>query len=108
GPAPAALPAVEPVREAAAPAPEHADPWWRSALVALLPWLVVAHVLCAALLLARWLLGHYALARLLRGAAPAPAAVGRLFKVLVPRSLRARLLVARRLRVPLSFGLLRP
>jgi beta-lactamase regulating signal transducer with metallopeptidase domain len=102
--------AVEPPPEAALapPAPdEPADPWWQS-LLALLPWLVVAHAVCAALLLARWLLGHYALARLLRGAVPAPAAVARLFKVMVPRRLRARLLVARGLRVPLSFGLLRP
>jgi tetratricopeptide (TPR) repeat protein len=100
GPVPQA--AVEP-----APAPESASPWWQF-LLPLLPWLVVAHAVGAALLLSRWLLGHWALARLLRGATPAPAEVARLFEAMAPARRRPRLLVARRLRVPLSCGLLRP
>jgi hypothetical protein len=74
----------------------------------MLPWLVLAHAVGAAFLLSRWLLGHWALARLLRGATPAPPEVARLFEAMRPAGRRARLLVARRLRVPLSFGLLRP
>jgi beta-lactamase regulating signal transducer with metallopeptidase domain len=90
------------------PAAEPASPWWQTLLAAVLPWLVLAHAVGAALLLSRWLLGHWALARLLRGATPAPAEVARLFAAMTPDGRRPRLLVARRLRVPLSCGLLRP
>jgi beta-lactamase regulating signal transducer with metallopeptidase domain len=83
----------------AAPAPE---------MTAVLAFAVgVAYLLIAGLLLARWLLGHLAVARLLRGATPAPAEVAGLFAALAgPRP--PRLLVSRRLRVPCSCGLWRP
>jgi beta-lactamase regulating signal transducer with metallopeptidase domain len=75
---------------------------WTSALGAV-------YVLAATLLLGRWLLGHLALCWLLRTARPAPRAVVRLFREMSqgqPR--RPRLLVSKRLRVPLSCGLWRP
>jgi beta-lactamase regulating signal transducer with metallopeptidase domain len=100
-------PPIEPAPPEPAPAAPAGQPWWHGVLL-LLPWLVVAHALCAAVLLGRWLLGHYALRRLLRAAGPAPTEVAALFEAMAPRRLGARLLVARRLRVPLSFGLLRP
>jgi beta-lactamase regulating signal transducer with metallopeptidase domain/exonuclease VII small subunit len=108
---PAAAPpaaAVEPPPPAPQPAAAPAPPWWQPALAALVPWLVAAYALCVLVLLARWALGHLALARLLRGASPAPAAVARLFEAMAPPRLRPRLLVARRLRVPISCGLFRP
>jgi membrane-associated protease RseP (regulator of RpoE activity) len=70
-------------------------------------WLVLAYAAGAAGFLGRWLLGHVALWWLLRQAGPAPAAVARLFAEMAAGA-RPRLLVSRRLRVPLSCGLLRP
>jgi beta-lactamase regulating signal transducer with metallopeptidase domain len=71
--------------------------------------LVVVFALGAVFLLARWLLGHLALLRLLRTAGPAPDHVAWLFAAMAGRGrLRPRLLVSRRLRVPMSCGLLRP
>jgi hypothetical protein len=68
---------------------------------------VLVYAAGAALLLARWLLGYAAVARLLRGAIPAPAAVGRLFAE-VAGDRPPRLLVSSRVRVPLCCGLWRP
>jgi beta-lactamase regulating signal transducer with metallopeptidase domain len=75
---------------------------------ALGPWLTGAYAVAAGLLLARWLVGHVALRRLLRSAWPAPAEVVRLFETMTRGRLRPRLLVSGRLRVPVSCGLLRP
>jgi beta-lactamase regulating signal transducer with metallopeptidase domain len=61
----------------------------------------------AAFFLGRWLLGHVALARLLRRAGPVPEALDRLFRDMLPGR-PPRLLVSRDLRVPISCGLLRP
>jgi hypothetical protein len=58
--------------------------------------------------LGRWVLGYAALWRLLRGAEPAPVSAVRLLAALAPGPRQPRLLVSRRLRVPLSCGLLRP
>src|SRR5262249_48107327 len=75
-----------------------------------LGWCCLAvYALCSTLLLARWLLGYVALARLLRAAEAPAAAVARLFaEMTAARKQRARLLVSRRLRVPVSCGLWRP
>jgi beta-lactamase regulating signal transducer with metallopeptidase domain len=62
----------------------------------------------AAVLLGRWLLGHLLLWRLLWLAEPAPEPVARLLAEMTGGRHRPRLLVSRRLRVPLSCGLLRP
>jgi hypothetical protein len=84
-----------------------AEPALRPDLPAAL--VVGAFVLVAGLMLGRWLLGCLALGRLLRQAVPAPPAVGDLFAVMVgPGGRRPRLLVSRRVRVPLSCGLFRP
>src|SRR5207248_1171767 len=72
------------------------------------PWLGVAYLAGAALLLGRWLFGHVVLWRLLRNAEPAPQAVERLFRKVASGRARPRLLVSQRLRVPMSCGLLRP
>src|SRR5262249_19475206 len=102
-----ARPLPEPARERAL-VPEAPPAGCPCLLALVLPWLVVAHAIGAAVLLARWLLWHWALARLLRGATRAPAEVARLFEAMTAGGWRPRLLVARRLRVPLSCGLLRP
>jgi beta-lactamase regulating signal transducer with metallopeptidase domain len=69
----------------------------------------IGYAVCALMLLGRWLLGHLALWRLLHTAQPAPESVAVLFADMtadMPR--RPRLLVSRRLRVPVSCGLLQP
>lgn len=71
-------------------------------------WLLAAYAFGAVVLLGRWLLGYVGLWRLLRGARPAPEEVVRLYEELAPGPWRPRLLVAPRVRVPLSCGLLRP
>jgi beta-lactamase regulating signal transducer with metallopeptidase domain len=71
-------------------------------------WLVGAYLVGMVLLLGRWLLGYVALGRLLRDAGPAPAPVARLFNEMAGGRRGARLLVCRRLRAPISCGLLRP
>src|SRR5262245_58797109 len=103
------------VAESPAPAgaaPLAADrPWsvnWGELLSSLPGWLVLAYVAVVAGLLTRWLLGHFALWRLLRTAQPAPAEVARLFAEVAPASHRPRLLVSDRLPTPISCGLLRP
>jgi hypothetical protein len=71
--------------------------------------LAAAFALGSGVLLTRWLLGYLALWRLLRGAGPAPAWAARLFASMAGRAGRPpRLLVSRRLRVPISCGLWRP
>ncbi len=71
--------------------------------------LAIAYAAGAAVFLGRWLLGHLLLWRLLRAAAPAPAAAANLFAAMTAGQRRLpRLLVSRRLRVPFSCGLLRP
>jgi beta-lactamase regulating signal transducer with metallopeptidase domain len=82
------------------------EPLTLEELLAALAALVYAGGAC--LLLGRWLLGHVALARLLRGAAPAPPAVARLFDEAAGTGRLPRLLISHRLRVPLSCGLWRP
>jgi hypothetical protein len=62
----------------------------------------------SAFLLARWLLGHFALWRLLRRAGPAPGPVAQLFEEMAARLPWARLLVSGQVRAPFSCGLLRP
>jgi hypothetical protein len=78
----------------------------------LVDWLrlgALASLSIGACLLTRWLIGRLGLARLLRAAGPPPAAVARVFKEMSNRSgVSARLLVSRRLRTPISCGLLRP
>jgi Zn-dependent protease with chaperone function len=69
--------------------------------------LVVGYSAIAGLFLLRWLLGHVALAWLLRGRKPAPPPVRRVLEELVPARL-PRLVVSSRIRVPFSYGLLRP
>jgi beta-lactamase regulating signal transducer with metallopeptidase domain len=91
---------------------------WASALASALEsfplarWLTLAALAYAGagvFLLGRWLLGHLVLWRLLRIAQPAPSAVNRLFETMVGGpGRRPRLLLSWRLRVPLSFGLIRP
>lgn len=63
----------------------------------------------ACFLLGRWLLGHFALMRILRAARPAPRVQTRLFAKMA-RSMRPtpRLLVSDRVAVPFSCGLFRP
>ncbi len=104
-PAPA-VPVVAPAAPALPAAPAALS--WQDLLDAAVPWLVGLYALSAAFVLGRWLLGHLALARLLRGAGPAPAAVAELFAAMAAPERRPRLLVSRRLRVPLSCGLWRP
>lgn len=89
------------VPEFSAPQPSPLSRWLR--IVA------VAYGAASALLLARWLVGHVALWRLLRAAQPAPEAINHVFeKMTRGPSRRPRLLLCKRLRVPLSCGLLRP
>lgn len=78
---------------------------------ATLRWLVVAILLylaCVVLLLARWLLGHLVLWRLLRRSEIVPSAVAELFQSMTASCQRARLVLSRRAHVPFSCGLLRP
>jgi beta-lactamase regulating signal transducer with metallopeptidase domain len=94
-PAPGDVPAPP-----AAPAP---DLW-----PALVGWVGVAHAAAAAVLLARWLLGYVGLWRLLRTAEPAPPEVIDVCRSLAGGRAVPRLFQSRRVRVPLSCGLLRP
>jgi membrane-associated protease RseP (regulator of RpoE activity) len=77
------------------------------------PWaegLVAAYLVVAAALAARWLLGQWALGRLLRKARPASARVRRLFTIMAAGTIwpLPRLRLTGRLRVPVCFGLRRP
>jgi beta-lactamase regulating signal transducer with metallopeptidase domain len=69
--------------------------------------LVTVYAVLAGLFLVRWLFAHVALAWLLRGSRPAPAAVAGMLEEIAPEK-RVRLLVSPRVRVPFSFGLFRP
>src|SRR5439155_17568128 len=99
-----AEPVVPPAPEPVAPPSDFRAEW----LPALTPWLVAVYALLAAWFTGRWLLGHLALVRLLRAATPAPEPIATLFAELAPTQGRPRLLVSRRLRVPVSCGLWRP
>jgi beta-lactamase regulating signal transducer with metallopeptidase domain len=73
-----------------------------------LPAAILLYLACAALLLARWLLGHLVLWRLLRRREIVPPAVADLFQSMTASCQRARLVLSRRAHVPFSCGLLRP
>ncbi len=101
-PEPPALAVTEP------PAAPPAGVAWPDLLPSLLGWLGAAHAAGAAVLLARWALGHVGLWRLLRAAEPVPAEVAAVCRSLCGDRAPPRLLQSRRLRVPLSCGLFRP
>src|SRR5262249_60996868 len=86
-------PAAEcPAREAddrAADEQRRRDSSWAALAMAL----SAAYALGALFLFGRWLCGHYALRRILRGAGPAPLPVTRLFATMTPDRHRPRLLV---------------
>jgi beta-lactamase regulating signal transducer with metallopeptidase domain len=71
---------------------------------------VAAYLLVAAALASRWLLGQWALGRLLRQARPAAPRVRRLFTAMADGAVWPfpRLRLSRRLRAPVCFGLRRP
>jgi hypothetical protein len=101
---PAPLPNVVPP-----PAESRIDPPRLPALSAtLLVPLGLGYVVAASFLAGRWLLGHLVLWRLLRAASPAPEPVARLFAEVAAGRRLPRLLVSRRLRVPVSCGLYWP
>jgi beta-lactamase regulating signal transducer with metallopeptidase domain len=78
-------------------------------VAAIAGWLGIAYVVMASLLLGRWLLGHVTLNRLLRKARRAPAPVRSLFATMAASQRRLpRLLVSKRLCVPVSCGLWHP
>ncbi len=105
----AAHPDVDP-----APKATESAPGMRSALASLnvsrwLPLLAIAYAAASVFLLGRWLLGHCVLWRLLRNAQPAPEAIYQIFETMARGpGRRPRLLISKRLRVPLSCGLIRP
>lgn len=66
------------------------------------------YALGVAVLLGRWLLGHFALWRLLRSTESAPMHIAKTLEDMVDTGASPRLLVSDRLRVPVSCGLLRP
>jgi beta-lactamase regulating signal transducer with metallopeptidase domain len=71
---------------------------------------VAAYLLVAAVLACRWLLGHWALGRLLRQARPAAPRIRRLFSSMAAGAVWPFpcLRLSRRLRAPVCFGLRRP
>jgi beta-lactamase regulating signal transducer with metallopeptidase domain len=105
-PAPAQPPPSAQASAPPTPAPTWPWPTWDRWARALL----LAHAVLSAALLLRWLLLRLALAWLLRGAEPAPPELAEQFAELGAARLRRRprLLLSRRVRVPFSFGLLRP
>jgi beta-lactamase regulating signal transducer with metallopeptidase domain len=74
----------------------------------LIGWLGAAHALGATVLLARWLLGHLGLWRLLRAGKPVPAEVAAVCRSLCAGRPVPRLLQSSRVRGPLSCGVFRP
>jgi hypothetical protein len=96
-----------PASAAAEPAPPPARTWHDLGPL-FLGWLGVAHAVGAVLLLGRWLVGQVGLWRLLRAAEPVPSEVAEVCRGLLGGRPVPRLLRSRRLRVPLSCGLLRP
>src|SRR5206468_3694536 len=90
-------------------APAQAEPGRNLDVTPIVDWLGSAYLIIAGIFLCRWLLSHVALWRLLRGARRAPAEINVLFRTVARgRSSRPRLLVSRRLKVPVSCGLWRP
>lgn len=69
---------------------------------------LLLYVAVAGVLLLRWLAAALALIRLVAVAETPPLAAALLFESMLENGPRARLLVSRSLRVPVSFGLLRP
>jgi beta-lactamase regulating signal transducer with metallopeptidase domain len=113
--APFAAPESERAAPVATPAPDSAPspgpaaaPSFRLTLSQVLSGLGLVYALAASLLAGRWLLGHLALWRLLGSSEPAPASVAGLFAAMTPGRRPPRLLVSRRLRVPVSCGIIRP
>lgn len=88
------------------PAPTAVPSVWQP--MHLLHWLPVVYAVGSTLMLMRWLLGYLALRRLLRWASKAPAEVCELCADLASRAAGVRLLASNRVRVPFSFGALRP
>jgi beta-lactamase regulating signal transducer with metallopeptidase domain len=113
-PAPPVDPPPAPVERAVAAetppvSPASVASEWSCLAPAVVYGLILAYALGAAFLAGRWLYGYFLLRRLLRTAAPAPVAVAQLFaEMAAARGAAPRLLVAHRLRVPLSCGLFRP
>src|SRR5262249_30573493 len=97
-------PAPGAVATAEGTGPEEGPP----VLARLVVWLLTAYLVGMALLLGRWLLGYVALGQLLRDAQPAPAPLARLLAGMAHGHRTPRLLTCRRLRAPISCGLLRP
>jgi beta-lactamase regulating signal transducer with metallopeptidase domain len=104
------LPAPEaPAPPAAAPPAPARAAETHFTLTTLCRWLGVAYAVVAAILVVRLLWHHLLLWRLLRSARPAPPHAARLFAELASGLTPApRLLIADRLHVPVSCGLLRP
>jgi hypothetical protein len=71
-------------------------------------WIGLTYTTGACLFLVHWMLGHFALWRILRRAVPASPAVHALFDQAAGGAAHATLLVSDRLRVPISCGLWRP
>jgi beta-lactamase regulating signal transducer with metallopeptidase domain len=103
GPAMLAMeaPPAAPPDEAGSPLAER----WSEVVV---PWLIALYGATALAVVCRWLLGYIALGRILRRSTPAPAEIVKLFESLFAPARVPRLLVSRRLRVPISCGLLKP
>lgn len=94
---------------AAAPVPPQApvEPWtWHE----IAPWMTGAYLLISALLAARWLLGQWALNRLMRQARPAAPRLRRLFTSMSAGTLwpLPLLRLSRRLHAPVCFGIRKP
>lgn len=94
---------------AAAPVPPQApvEPWtWHE----IAPWMTGAYLLISVLLAARWLLGQWALNRLMRQARPAAPRLRRLFTSMSAGTLwpLPLLRLSRRLHAPVCFGIRKP
>jgi beta-lactamase regulating signal transducer with metallopeptidase domain len=98
--APAAAPFAESVTQ-----PPRA---WPDGIQPALAALVALYAGGAAIFLTRWLLGLIGLRRLIRASTPAEAALLGEFAGYVPTRRLPRLLVSRRVKVPISCGILRP
>ena len=102
--APAAASREGPTQTIAGRTPTHDE----AAVLRWLPAAMLLYLACVALLLARWLVGHLVLWRLLRRSEIVPPAVASLFQSMTADCQHARLVLSRRARVPFSCGLLRP
>jgi beta-lactamase regulating signal transducer with metallopeptidase domain len=103
-PFPALAVAMPDTHRAAADAP----PEWTDGLQPALMLLVALYTGGAAIFLIRWLLGLMGLRRLIRASASADAALLAEFAAHLPTRRLPRLLISRRLRVPVSCGIWRP